>query len=176
MSGFSIDIFPSRLGGGIPGGQPLGGLLGGGAGSTGGSGMQGGGPRGIDRMVLRQAFGLVTVPGRAGTTDAGTRGAITPFRAAYNIGDTRGTVNESPLSTMPGSNQVNGIRSTQLHVFIGGVHNNGGAAYTGNPRYVHDSSDYIRFKKLQAKNRNYNDSSFGGANNGAQVAYRRVRI
>ena len=31
----------------------------------------------------------------------------------------------------------------------------------GNPKYVNDSSDYIRFKKLSAKNRNYNDSSFG---------------
>ena len=61
MSGFSIDFFPSKLGGGIPGGQPKGGLLGGGGGSSGGSGMQGGGPRGIDRTVLRQAFGLVTI-------------------------------------------------------------------------------------------------------------------
>jgi len=177
MSGFSIDFFPSKLGGGIPGGQPKGGLLGGGGGSSGGSGMQGGGPRGIDRTVLRQAFGLVTVPGRAGVLNGGgTRGAITPFRGAFNAGDTRGTINEAPLPTMGGSNQLSGrLRRAQL-VPRGGPRNDGAAAFTGNPRYVYDSSDYIRFKKLQAKNRNYNDSSFGGSNNGAQVAFRRVRI
>ena len=85
MSGFSIDFFPSKLGGGIPGGQPKGGLLGGGGGSSGGSGMQGGGPRGIDRTVLRQAFGLVTVPGRAGTTDAGTEDQVCDCEVAVGV-------------------------------------------------------------------------------------------
>lgn len=43
----------------------------------------------------------------------------------------------------------------------------------GNPKFVFDSSDYTRFKKLSAKNRNYNDSSFVGNNHsGAQSAYR----
>ena len=43
----------------------------------------------------------------------------------------------------------------------------------GNIKYVNDSSDYIRFKKLSAKNRNYNDNSFGGdAHNGAQSKFR----
>ena len=43
----------------------------------------------------------------------------------------------------------------------------------GNPKYVNDSSDYIRFKKLSAKNRNYNDASFvGDKHNGAQSAHR----
>jgi hypothetical protein len=77
---------------------------------------------------------------------------------------------------MGGSNQISGrLRRAQL-VSGGGPRNDGSAAFTGNPRYVYDSSDYIRFKKLQAKNRNYNDSSFGGSNNSAQVAFRRVRI
>lgn len=43
----------------------------------------------------------------------------------------------------------------------------------GNPKFVYDSSDYTRFKKLSAKNRNYNDSSFvGDDHSGAQSAYR----
>jgi len=42
------------------------------------------------------------------------------------------------------------------------VHNDGEAAFSGNPRYVYDGSDYVKFKKLQAMNRNYNDRSFGG--------------
>ena len=43
----------------------------------------------------------------------------------------------------------------------------------GNSKFVYDSSDYIRFKKLSAKNRNYNDSSFvGNEHSGAQSSYR----
>lgn len=43
----------------------------------------------------------------------------------------------------------------------------------GNQKYVHDSSDFTRFKKLSAKNRNYNDISFGGdEHSGAQSKYR----
>lgn len=178
MSGFTGDTLASILGGGIPGAQPKGGLLGGGGGSKGGSGMQGGAPRGRDRNLLREAFGLVTVPARAGVQpvlSGGARGAITPFRGAFNAGDTRGTVNESPLPTMGGSNQLSGrLRRSQL-VPSGGPRNDGASAYTGNPKYVYDSSDYIKYKKLRAKNKNYNDSSFGGANNGAKVALARVR-
>ena len=55
MSGFLIDLFPSRLGGGIPGAQPIGGLIGGGGGSLGGSGMDWGSARGRDRLVLRKS-------------------------------------------------------------------------------------------------------------------------
>ena len=38
-----------------------------------------------------------------------------------------------------------------------------GASYVGNPRFVSDSSDFIRFKKLQAKSKTYNNNSFGGS-------------
>ena len=46
----------------------------------------------------------------------------------------------------------------------------------GNPKYVNDSSDYIRFKKLAAKNRNYNDVSFGGDESSATQSRRRMRF
>ena len=47
--------------------------------------------------------------------------------------------------------------------------------YSGNPKFVPDSSDYIRFKKQQAMNRNYNDSKNGGdESNGSYVALMRV--
>ena len=45
----------------------------------------------------------------------------------------------------------------------------------GNHKYVNDSSDYIRFKKLAAKNRNYNDSSFGGDESNATQSTLRMR-
>lgn len=48
MSGFQIDTFPSILGGGIPGGQPKGGLTG---------IMEGGGDRGMFRVIMRNANG-----------------------------------------------------------------------------------------------------------------------
>ncbi len=48
--------------------------------------------------------------------------------------------------------------------------------YTGNPKYVYDGSDYTRFKKLQAVNRNYDDKSFGGdRSHTAKVSLSRVR-
>tara|TARA_A100001011_G_C14311861_1_gene845971 strand:- start:88 stop:762 length:675 start_codon:yes stop_codon:yes gene_type:complete len=50
------------------------------------------------------------------------------------------------------------------------------ANWTGNSRYVYDGSDYIRFKKLQSNNRNFNDLTYGGdRNNASQVAKARVR-
>ena len=179
MSGFTSDTFASILGGGIPGAQPPGGLIGGGGGSKGGSGMQGGQPRGMDRVWLRRAFnGTGHVSGTNGTrrrAAAGTPFPITPFRKAFNAGDVEGTVNSAPDAQYPGANQVNGRTGSRLNTYSGGVHNNGGAVFSGNPKYVYDSSDYIRFKKLSAKNKTYNDSSFGGANNGSFVAWNRVK-
>lgn len=48
MSGFKLDTFPSILGGGIPGGQPKGGLVG---------LMDGGGDRGMFRLLMRNSYG-----------------------------------------------------------------------------------------------------------------------
>ena len=50
------------------------------------------------------------------------------------------------------------------------------ASWTGNSKYVYDGSDYVKFKKLQANNRNFNDITYGGdRNNASQVAKARVR-
>jgi hypothetical protein len=247
MAGSISNSNPSRLGGGLPGGQPKGGLLGGGGGTSGGSGMVGGSERGRDRKLLRKAFGRFSVkkslfsaeldydddgtldssgsvsgvsgfgPGGCWNPDnSGNCGPITqltndildedhlydehilhnegsmqapaqatnhvhkfpltPFRQAFNAGDSEGTVNNTVLEYLYAPNQVGGTGAGQLiYGRVGGAHKGGGAAYTGNPKYVYDSSDYIRFKKLQAKNRTYNDKSFGGANNGAYVPLMRMR-
>jgi hypothetical protein len=168
------SFIATSLGGGVQGSQPKGGLLGGGANSTGGSGMEGGNDRGLDRFVLRRAFGNQLLLGQSPITN--TSAAITPFRAAFHAGDTRGTVNSNPLASLPGSDQVNSnSRISRLNIKSSGIHNNGGAAYSGNQRFVYDGEDYVRYKKLKAINRTYNDSSFGGANNGAYVALRAVR-
>uniref|UniRef100_A0A6C0IIA1 Uncharacterized protein n=1 Tax=viral metagenome TaxID=1070528 RepID=A0A6C0IIA1_9ZZZZ len=157
----------SLLGGGIPGGQPRWGLIGGGAGVNGGSGMEGGSSRSTDRTILRRAMN------NAYPINA----VITPFRASLNAGDIAGTVHSNPSNLSPGSNQVTSARiATQQRAFFGGVHNDGGSYYSGNSRYVYDSSDYVRYKKLIAENKTYNDLSFGGDNsNGSYVARRNVR-
>ena len=46
---------------------------------------------------------------------------------------------------------------------------------SGNVKYVPDASDYIRYKKQNAMNNNYNDNSFGGYNNSAYTAITNIR-
>ena len=158
------------LGGGVPGHQPQ--LLGGGANSNSGSGMVGSSERGRSRMVLREAMGR-TLWLKSAT---GSVGAIktTPFRVAMNAGDIRGTVNKGPDSRLPTPNQVNGpMVNTQQNKGDGVKHQD--AAFTGNPKYVYDSSDYTKYKKLTDKLKQYNDKSFGGSNNGSYSFLMRVR-
>jgi hypothetical protein len=169
MSGYTSDKFPSMLGGGVPGAMPLGGLIGGGAsGRGGGSGMEGGGERELERLFLRRVFGNRTFPNNAAV--------ITPFRRYFNAGDTAGTVNSSPSPQM--GNPINQARSSsmvsRLHASGGGTQS-GSAFYTGNPKFVYDGSDFMRYRKLKAINKNYNDSSFGGSG-GSTVAEALARV
>jgi len=171
MSGFTGDTFPSVLGGGIPGGMPRGGLIGGGSGGRfSGTGIEGGGQRELERVTLRRMFGNTRFP-------AGNPQVITPFRRYFNAGDTAGTVNSAPSSLLgrPPNQVGSSSMVARIHGQQGGVNNQGNAFYTGNPKYVYDSSNYVRFKKLQAVNRNYNDSSFGGAG-GSSVASALARV
>ena len=101
-----------------------------------------------------------------------------PFRMATNSGDPNGTIHESPSPNLPQVNGVGGIQGvrTRSRVTIGGVHNNANAYYSGNPKYVYDSSNYTTFRKRQAINRNYNEKSFGGdKHHAAQVPLAHVR-
>ncbi len=105
----------------------------------------------MTRRVLRSAWNNSNVSnGRS----------IGPFRAVNNLGDVLNRQNYS----CGGPNQVNSRP---------GIHNNGGgipqhcdgtnvAAASCNPKFVPDSSDYVKFKKQRALSQNYNDSKFGG--------------
>ena len=111
---------------------------------------------------------------------------ITPFRATFNAGDSFGSVNKAPWNALlhNGSNQINlpnhhgvgdGTHTINVNDPLTGVYGASASGYSGNPRFVYDGSDYARFKKLQAINRNYNDITFGGdQHSGSQQAYRRV--
>ena len=171
MSGYFVaNNNPSKLGGGAPGHQPQ--LIGGGANSNSGSGMVGSSERGQSRMILREAMGR-TLWLRDATGSVGSI-KTTPFRVAMNAGDIRGTVNEAPDAKLPRPNQVNGPGVNRTEARGDGVQT-GNSAFTGNPRFVYDGSDYTRYKKLKAKLNTYNDKSFGGSNNGSYSFLMRVR-
>ena len=168
---------PSSLGQGMPGLAPR--LLGGGGGSSGGSGMVGSSARAQERFRLRSAFGRTNMnPDPAGPV---IRPVCGPFRAAFNAGDRFGLFNASA----GGANQVTSVNAAKnpgwkslagsvgaeysgRSVTLGGLQFVIGTApgqsqlQSGNPRYVYDSSDFTRFKKLAATNQNYNDLTFGG--------------
>jgi len=102
---------------------------------------------------------------------------ITPFRAVNNAGDflarnTRAcTGNEpNPISSRP---NVRGLRKGGIP---GGCDDSKIQGSSCNPKYVPDSSDYIRFKKQRAFLKNYNDASNGGdQHNGSYVSLMAVR-
>ena len=175
------------LGGGLPGSQPKGGLIGGGGGPRGGSGMIGSNQRGKNRMILRFAFGnnayrltnniqqypLRNLQINADGSQSTFSPMTTPFRIAMNAGDIYGTINKpaNKLLLPPPSNQitcskclVNGwkLAAGSVHTIVDG------SAYVGNPKFVYSGEDYIRYRKLKAINKNYNDLSFGGNDSNAQ--------
>jgi len=155
-----------NLGGPYNGWQSPGGLIGGGANSNSGTGMVGSGERSTNRQVMRRAFGNQVIP-VLGKSPLTLNKGTTPFRLAFSAGDVMGTHNKEANRKFGSvSNQISGINSVSRlpgHKGItDGIRTNGTAAYCGNPKWVYDSSDYIKYRKLRAENKNYNDYSFGG--------------
>ena len=139
--------------------------------------MNGGNERSISRKYLVKAFGNLYNSGLGYSPALYPNNILGPFKTAYNAGDVT-TNGFGPTSLKYGEapNQVGGNNLSRLQGLGDGVRRNGGASYSGNPRFVHDGSDYIRYKKLAAINKNYNDSSFGGANNSqSQSVIKKVR-
>ena len=155
MSGFIGDTMPSMLGKGRPGAQPTGGLY---------QDAMDGNNRTIDRSILRRSFGNMRNTGLGMSplyysNNGGSK--CGPFRTAFNAGDVLGTVNQA-VNTKYGfeHNNLNVNHFNQLGNST--LLNNGQSAYVGNPKKVYDASDYVRYLKLAAKNKTYNDSSSGG--------------
>lgn len=86
----------------------------------------------------------------------GTKAAQSPFRLVNNAGDI--------LSRTNYSCKKNG----------GGCDASGVPAAACNSKFVYDGSDYIRFKKQLAHNKNYNDVSSGGSKQSSQLKFRVV--
>ena len=100
-----------------------------------------------DRLIITRGFGNRNVgylPNNGSAIkDKGTPWIITPLA---------GTKNSGVLPYLQSHDQSNGIGNISKNFNAGG-HTTGSAAYSGNPTYVYDGSDYTRFKKLQAKRR-----------------------
>jgi hypothetical protein len=98
---------------------------------------------------------------------------LTPFRAANNLGDFLGR-----QYYVDGSepNPQSASRPGYARLIGSAISNRDGTGVTGascNPKFVSDSSDYIKFKRQSATNRNFNDLAFGGYNN---AAYSRIKM
>lgn len=105
------------------------------------------------RRVLRSAWNTRYANGSVN----GYNRVITPFRAVNNLGDFLSRQNY----VCGGPNQVNASKpgmKGRIGSIISACDNTGVEASSCNPRFVSDSSDYIKFKKQQAMNRNYNDN------------------
>lgn len=135
------------------------------------------------RFTLRDAWNTTSYSG-----SSNPKRIITPFRAVNNAGDLLSRENYScggSCQTYQSRPGLNGLRqrfgstsvscqpsvlwsSTQVDPSI--------PSSTCNVKYVYDGSDYIKFKRNQAMNRNYNDRSYGGNDYSAsQSTIRHVR-
>jgi hypothetical protein len=134
------------------------------------------------RFTLRDAWNTTSYSGSSNISRI-----VTPFRAVNNAGDLLSRQNYSvggacqSFQSRPG---LHGLRQrfganqdTPSSVVWSALQVNPSIpASTCNGKYVYDSSDYIRFKKNQAVNQNYNDLSFGGdLYNGSQSASRAIK-
>lgn len=105
------------------------------------------------REVLRRSWNQLQA---SGTVNDKKR-VLTPFRAVNNLGDFLGRKNY----VCGGPNQVNASKpgwKGHIGSIISNCDNSGVEGASCNPKFVSDSSDYVRFRKLRAMNKNYNDT------------------
>jgi hypothetical protein len=118
---------------------------------------QKGGEHSTIRHVLRSAWNT----GYATQNVNGYKPRIGEFRAINNAGDYLGRVQYSCGGPNPTNTQKAGLRR-KIGRMWSNCDSTGVPASSCNVKYVYDSSDYIKFKKLRAHNLNYNDVAYGG--------------
>ena len=125
------------------------------------------------RFMLKQAWN--TNYAKAVNTQ---KAICTPFRAINNAGDLLSRQSYScggPCQTFQSRPGLFGLRNAFGHI-QDKCDGTGVQPASCNVKYVYDSSDYTRYSKQRAMNKNYNDVSYGGDNNSAgQSAYRAIR-
>ena len=140
--------------------------------------MDSGNERSLYRKHLAKAFGNLHNSGLKSSPSLYNKNILGPFRSSYNAGDVvTNTIVNTDIKYGREANQVGGNNLARVSGKYDGVSRNGSAMYSGNPRYVYDGSDYTRFKKLQAVNKTYNDSSYGlNPKDGSYVRGRLFRV
>lgn len=99
----------------------------------------------------------------------------TPFRAVNNSGDFLSRSNYVCGGPNP-TNASRPGRKNSIGSIISRCDGTGVAASSCNVRFVADSSDYTKFRKHQAMNRNYNELKHGGdQSNASYVPLQAVR-
>ena len=135
------------------------------------------------RFTLRESWNTTSYSG-----SSNPKRIITPFRAVNNAGDLLSRENyscggscQTPQSRpgLSGLRQKFGSTSVSCQpsvVWSSSQIDPNVPSSTCNVKYVYDGSDYIKFKKNQAINRNYNDRSFGGNDyNASQTNIRHIK-
>ena len=136
--------------------------------------------RGQSRLILSKAWNgkYASEQVTNEVTSQIVKPSTTPFRAVMNAGDYLSRehyscggpnmIGSGPPGSLVLTSKDGGQSRRQCD-------KTGIPASTCNVKYVYDSSDYARFKKEQAKNRNRQDYTYGGSNNGAYTALEHVR-
>ena len=108
----------------------------------------------------------------------GNKSICTPFRAINNAGDLLSRKYYScggPCQTFQSRPGMFGLTQRFGHI-QDHCDGTGIPPSSCNIKYVYDSSDYIRYSKQKAINKNYNDASYSGNNySGSQSAWRAIR-
>jgi len=126
-----------------------------------------------ERFLLKQAWNT-----RYPSQMKHTQPTCTPFRAINNAGDLLSRQYYScggPCQTFQSRPGLRGLKKSFGHI-QDGCDGTGVPASACNTKWVYDSSDYIRYMKQKAINKNYNDLSYGGDNNSSsQSAWKAIR-
>lgn len=96
----------------------------------------------------------------------GKKSVSTPFRLVNNSGDYLGRVHYNCGGPNPAHTNVSGGKARFRQMFSN-CDASGIPPSSTNVKFVADSSEYTKFKNLNAKNRQYNDISYGGDKNNA---------
>ena len=124
--------------------------------------------RSLYRKHLAKSFGNLYNPGLQSSPALYNKNVLGPFRTSFNAGDViSNRIRTTDSKYGREANQVGGNNLSRIGglSLSDGTSQRGDAMYSGNQKFVHDGSDYIRFKKLNAINKNYNDKYDGGENN-----------
>lgn len=122
------------------------------------------------RSVLRRGWNTEFAHG----TVKGNARITTPFRAVNNSGDYLSRKDYVCGGSNPSDAHKPG-KGRRFGSMIDKCDTTGVPGSYCNVKFVADSSDYTKFRKQQAYNKNYNDLAFGGYNNSAYVDIMRVR-